>query len=167
MNDKTIKQYLAAFYDGTATEQEEQALADFFADKVNVPSLWKEEREVFLLIRKSAHTPLPEGLSKRLEKSLDTHISKGKTFRIKPIAYKITGIAAAVLLCIGIALNQASFNNDRNMTADTYQDPHEAAKVAGEALAFLSSNLNKGIDQMEDAQKEMQQVSNILNNQLK
>lgn len=107
--------------------------------------------------------PLPDGLEARLEKSLDTHIAKSKRISLKRTVYKITGIAAAIVLCIGITFYQ----NPSGATTDTYADPQEAALVAGQALAFLSSNLNKGMEQVSDAKKDFQEVNEILNNQLK
>jgi len=166
MNDKTIEQYLAAYYNGTATQEEEKALVRFFSD-TNVPERWQEEQQALLLLHKSSEVPIPEGLKQRLEQKLDNHISKGKRFTLRKTAYKITGIAAAILLCLGIAFYQSPFTDNSGVTADTYKDPHEAALVAGQALAFLSSNLNKGMEQVNEAEKEIQQVNEILNNQLK
>lgn len=51
--------------------------------------------------------------------------------------------------------------------ADTYSDPEQAAKVASEALTLLSLNLNKGIDRVSDAKKEIQEVNKLINDQLK
>jgi len=50
--------------------------------------------------------------------------------------------------------------------ADTYTNPQEAAIAAQKALAFMSSNLNKGIDQINDAQQEINKVNRILNKHL-
>lgn len=111
--------------------------------------------------------PLPDGLEARLEASLDAHISKSKKVSLNRMAYKITGIAAAILLCVGILFYQDPPASTAGTTADTYQDPQEAALVASEALAFLSSNLNIGMEQVSDAQKDIQEVNEILNNQLK
>lgn len=168
MNDKIIEQYLAAYYDGTATEQEEQVLDAFFS-KTDLPERWKEDQQIFLMLRDSAKITLPEGLSERLEKRLNEHIAKkNRRFTLRGNFYKIAGVAAAILLCLGITFYQNSSYSDKvNVTADTFEDPYEAAKVAEQALTFLSLNLNKGVDQMKDAEKEMQQVNEILNNQLK
>ena len=167
MTDKIIEQYLAAYYNGTATEQEEQALTDFFSGSNNVPEHWKEEQKTFLLLQESAKIPLPAGLEERLNTHLDAHIAKRKKFKLKHISYKIAGIAATILLCITIGINQGLFTDNSGVTADTYKDPQEAALVAQQALIFLSQNLNKGIDQVNEAEKELQQVNEILNNQLK
>lgn len=166
MNNKIIEQYLASYYDGTATNEEIQALETFFSG-TDMPDQWKDEQQLFLRIRSSEKTPLPEGLEARLEKSLDAHISRSKRISLNQINYKIAGIAAAILLCIGITFYQGPFTNSPEITADTYKDPQEAALVASEALAFLSSNLNKGMEQVAEAKKDIQEVNKIISNQLK
>lgn len=167
MNDKMIEQYLEAFYAGTATPQELQALADFFADEGRLSPKWQKERKAFLLIRNAGEIALPEGLEARLVKRLDKHVADKKRHTIGQRRYQIAGIAAAFLLCLSIAVSYITPGEKVSLTADTYKDPHEAARVAGEALTFLSFNLNKGMDQVEEAQKEIKQVNLILNKQLK
>lgn len=166
MNDKIIEQHLTSYYNGTATNEEIQTLETFFSD-TDIPNKWKSEQQLFLTLRSSETTPLPDGLEARLEKSLDAHISRSKKISLNSMAYKITGIAAAILLCIGILFYQNPFESTSNTTADTFKDPQEAALVASQALAFLSSNLNKGMEQVSEAQKDFQEVNTILNNQLK
>jgi len=73
-----------------------------------------------------------------------------------------TGVA---LLCIGIF--QFIAPEKEHQLADTYTNPQEAAIAAQEALAFLSVNLNKGIEQVNEAQQEMNKVNEILNIHLK
>ncbi|MDD2437814.1 MAG: hypothetical protein PHG27_05565 [Massilibacteroides sp.] len=167
MDDKQIEQYLAAYYEGTATEQEEKILDDFFFQKTTLPKRWKEEQQIYLLLRESNKIELPENLQQRIELRLDAHIAKSKRWSISRTGYKIAGIAAAILLCIavGIQLNPPADHPD--LSADTYTDPHEAAAAAGQALTFLSTNLNKGVEQMDDAKKEIQQINEIIQNQLK
>ncbi|WP_288205000.1 hypothetical protein [uncultured Parabacteroides sp.] len=114
---------------------------------------------------------LPEGLSERLEQQIDTWAAAEKketlrsSFRRRSL-YWISGTAAAILLlCIGIA-GLKDLETSKQQLADTYTNPQEAAIAAGKALAFMSSNLNKGIDQMNDAQQEINNVNRILNKHL-
>lgn len=114
---------------------------------------------------------LPEGLSERLEQQIDTWAAaeKKKTLRSsfrRRSLYWISGTAAAILLlCVGIA-GLKDLETSKQQLADTYTNPQEAAIAAGKALAFMSSNLNKGIDQMNDAQQEINNVNRILNKHL-
>lgn len=114
---------------------------------------------------------LPEGLSERLEQQIDTWAAAEKketlrsSFRRRSL-YWISGTAAAILLlCVGIA-ELKDLETGKQQLADTYTNPQEAAIAAGKALAFMSSNLNKGIDQMNDAQQEINNVNRILNKHL-
>lgn len=114
---------------------------------------------------------LPEGLSERLEQQIDTWAAAEKketlrsSFRRRSL-YWISGTAAAILLlCVGIA-GLKDLETSKQQLADTYTNPQEAAIAAGKALAFMSSNLNKGIDQMNDAQQEINNVNRILNKHL-
>lgn len=114
---------------------------------------------------------LPEGLSERLEQQIDTWAAAEKketlrsSFRRRSL-YWISGTAAAILLlCVGIA-GLKDLETGKQQLADTYTNPQEAAIAAGKALAFMSSNLNKGIDQMNDAQQEINNVNRILNKHL-
>lgn len=114
---------------------------------------------------------LPEGLSERLEQQLDAWAATEKketvrsSFRRRSL-YWFIGAAAIALLCIGI-FRFTDFNEGKHQLVDTYTDPQEAAIAARKALAFMSVNLNKGINQMNNAQQEMHKVNHILNKHLK
>lgn len=113
---------------------------------------------------------LPEGLSERLEQQIDAWAATEKketirsSFRRRPL-YWLSGAAAVALLCVGIF--QFVAPEKEHQLADTYTNPQEAAIAAQEALAFLSINLNKGIEQVNEAQQEMNKVNEILNIHLK
>lgn len=112
---------------------------------------------------------LPEGLSERLEQQIDAWAAEKKetirsSFRRRSL-YWLSGAAAVALLCIGIFLFTTP--NEEHQLADTYTNPQEAAMAAQKALAFMSVNLNKGIEQVNEAQQEMNKVNKILNKHLK
>lgn len=114
---------------------------------------------------------LPEGLSERLEQQIDSWAASEKkktvrsSFHRRSLYWLSGAVAAILLLCIGI-FGLTDLNTGRQL-ADTYTNPQEAAIAAREALAFMSVNLNKGIDQMNDAQQEINKVNKILNKHLK
>lgn len=115
---------------------------------------------------------LPEGLSERLEQQIDAWAAaeKKETQRSssrRRSLYWFSGAAAAILLlCIGL-FNLTDLSRGKQPLADTYNNPQEAAIAARKALAFMSVNLNKGIEQMNDARQEMNKVNRILNKHLK
>lgn len=113
---------------------------------------------------------LPEGLSERLEQQIDAWAAAEKKETIRSSfrrhsLYWLSGAAAVALLCVGIF--QFVAPEKEHQLADTYTNPQEAAIAAQEALAFLSINLNKGIEQVNEAQQEMNKVNEILNIHLK
>lgn len=130
------------------------------------------DKQIDELINQVLHTNscLPEGLSGRLEQQIDSWAAaeekKARSSPQKQLLFRISGVAAAVLLCIGIFQIQSSFHN-ANQMADTYTNPEEAAVAAQKALLFMSQNLNKGIDQARDARQEINKINNILNKHIK
>lgn len=113
---------------------------------------------------------LPEGLSERLEQQIDAWAAAEKketirsSFRRRSL-YWLSGAAAVALLCVGTF--QFVAPEKEHQLADTYTNPQEAAIAARKALAFMSVNLNKGIEQVNEAQQEMNKVNEILNIHLK
>lgn len=114
---------------------------------------------------------LPEGVSERLEQQIDAWAATEKketirsSFRRRSL-YWLSGAAAVALLCVSI-FQFSEIGKDNHRLADTYKNPQEAAIAAQKALTFMSANLNKGIEQVNDAQHEMNKVNKILNKHLK
>ena len=109
---------------------------------------------------------LPEGLSERLESHIDQLAAdekKHKIYRIKKRSIYWFGSIAASLI-IGVAI---FFQVESRYTGpkDTFSDPNEAAIVAQNALALLSTRLNKGLDQVSAAGEEVNKVNTILDKQ--
>ena len=167
MDDKLIQQWLDAFYNGATTEEEERALKAFFLDNKDVPEHWADEQRVFRAIVSEAMVDVPEGFAERLEKSVDEHIARRKSVSLRSIGYWVASIAAVGLICIGLFMNEVSYPvQDDNLIADTYKNPEEAAIAAQKALILISSNLNKGMKQLDMASSEMNNVNRILEEQL-
>ena len=111
---------------------------------------------------------LPEGLSDRLERHIDQLAAEEKEARKpspakKRLLYWFSGIAASFLLAMAIF-----FQVEKPVyptMADTFNDPQEAAMAAQNALSFLSSQFNKGLDQISEAGKEVDKVNEIVNKQ--
>lgn len=123
------------------------------------------DEEVDRLIDESLEIPLPEGLSERLEAHIDTLAANEKKRKLRRLIYWATSAAAIVLLCIGIFFKIGEQSHQQ--VADTFTDPKEAAIVAEKALAFMSTQLNKGLGEVENAGQEIEKVNQILNKHLK
>lgn len=130
----------------------------------------KQIDELINKVLQEDHT-LPEGLSERLEQQIDSWAAAEKQETVRSSfhrrsLYRLSGaVAAILLLCVGI-FGLTDLNTGKQQLADTYTNPQEAAIAAQKALAFMSSNLNKGIDQINDAQQEINKVNRILNKHL-
>jgi len=110
---------------------------------------------------------LPEGLSERLEQyidmlSADEQQTKRRSLFRRRSLYWFSGVAAALVVAIAVFFQTESSMPHEQVTADTFTDPEEAAIVAQNALAFMSLQLNKGLEQVAEAGQEMQKVNQIL-----
>ena len=117
-----------------------------------------DDKKIDELINKALQEEqaLPEGLSRRLEKQIDTWASTEE---------KKTRSLTRILLCISFLQYKSSYQaHDR--LSDTYTNPKDAAAAAEKALLLLSQNLNKGISQVDNAGQEIDKVNNILNKHL-
>ncbi|MDH6314138.1 hypothetical protein M2137_002932 [Parabacteroides sp. PFB2-10] len=110
---------------------------------------------------------LPEGLSERLENYIDRLDKAEKRVSMrKRSVYWMVGVAASLLIGVALFFPTETIET-KPTTADTFSDPEEAAVVAGEALAFLSLQFNKGVNQLEEAKQEVERVNEIVNKQFK
>lgn len=130
-----------------------------------------DDKKIDELINKALQEEqaLPEGLSRRLEKQIDTWASteekKTRSLTRRRTLYWLSGVAATILLCISFLQYKSSYQaHDR--LSDTYTNPKDAAAAAEKALLLLSQNLNKGISQVDNAGQEIDKVNNILNKHL-
>lgn len=121
-----------------------------------------DDKELDRMIDEAAHIPLPEGLAGRLERQIDLLAAAGKKQRRKRFIIWASGAAAAIFIGAGIFFADNLPSPPLPQMADTYTDPAEAAHAAGKALAFMSNQLNKGLDQVSDAEQKMETVNNIV-----
>lgn len=161
MNDKQIEQLLIAFYNGTASGEDELRLKAFFMDG-NVPERWRNEQRCFNAVYSVPEIPIPEGLAARIEARIDFLTGEGKGRNLRRVVYWAGGVAAAVLLCFCLYIGDEKFHSQPEI-ADTYSDPEEAVVVAGKVLSMMSAQLNKGVKQISDAEKEIDKINCILN----
>ena len=176
-----IEQLLKKFYEGTSTQEEEHFLTEYFLKEENVDERWEEDRQVFRLLH-DTQIQIPAGVSKRLEEAIMQMESSQKDSqeiplnnlqeasqkslsRIRTLYYWISGAAAVALLCIGLFF--ATRDPLSPKMADTFSDPEEAALVAGQTLAFISAQLNNGLDKVAEVEQEFEKVNQLLNKHLK
>ncbi|EJW96259.1 hypothetical protein EVA_15635 [gut metagenome] len=105
-------------------------------------------------------------MAERLESRID-RLAKDERLKERFKRRSLFWIPAAAAILGVILLIGDGFKGDNPRMADTYSDPEEAALVAQEALAFMSKNLNKGLNQMDDAGKDIVRINSIINKQIK
>jgi len=159
-----IELLIEKFYEGISTPEEELFLTEYFLDEKNTDERWKEERELFRLLH-NTQIKVPEGVSERLEKYIMQMEASQKSIpHRRKLYYWISSAAAIALLCIGLYfLNRES---SPPKMVDTFSDPEEAALVAEQTLAYMSIQLNKGIDKVTDAEQEFEKVNQLINKHL-
>ena len=120
-----------------------------------------DDKELDRMIDEALDIPIPKGLAERLEQHIDHMAANEKKRKLHRFIYWATSTAAVILLCIGIFMGIESPSN-HNKLADTYTDPAEAAIAAEKALAFMSAQLNKGLEQVNEAGQKIENVNQIV-----
>lgn len=109
----------------------------------------------------AAEQELPEGLSERLEKQIDTWAKaerQQKQLVTRRWIYWVSGIAATILLTIGIFRYDA-YEKEQETNARELAD---ATITAQNALQLFFSNFNKGIMQMDNVNRKVDKVNELL-----
>ena len=108
---------------------------------------------------------VPAGLGDKLSLLIDEKAEEEQRF-FRPNNAKrnwrwIGGIAATVLLLIGIGYGVDRLGNDvcPPTPQDTFSDPEEAYRVLQATLLEVSTNLNQGIAQIKETQVDMKKVN--------
>ncbi len=184
-----IEQIIQKFYEGASTPEEERFLTEYFLNEENVDEQWEDDRQLFQLLH-DTQIQVPEGVSKRLAESIRQNVKNTARHpeldsgslehegiagqarndvndipRRRTFYYWISSAAAVALLCIGLFF--ATREPSSSKMADTFSNPEDAALVAGQTLAFISAQLNNGLDKVADVEHEFEKVNNVLNKHLK
>jgi len=160
-----IELLIKKFYEGISTPEEELFLTEYFLNEENTDERWKEERELFRLLH-NTQIKVPEGVSERLEKSImQMEVSQKTIPRRQTWYYWASSAAAVALLCIGLYFTAREPSPPK--MADTFNNPEEAALVAEQTLAYMSVQLNRGLDKVADAGQEFDKMNQIINKHLK
>lgn len=162
MNIDNINELLERYYNAQTTEAEEEELKRFFLEG-QVPPQLANEKEMFLQLQSSTDDAnVPEGLEERLSKAIDRWDSDEKSHRNKRILHLqwLESIAASLLIMLSFGWY---LYNPTPARTDTCATPEEAYMEAQKALAHFSMALNKGMKQMETAQRTTESIEkNIL-----
>ena len=148
MNFKEIEELLEKYYEGETTLSEEKILREFFTSG-NVPFELSVHKSQFLYFAEASadeindRFPEDKVFSEKVEIPVVPFYSNRKRF------YYISGIAATVLLLIGLifTLNEDVINKPIVKVAST--DPEFVFTQTRDILSLVSVKLNKGIDKVQ------------------
>ena len=147
---KNINQILEKYWEGTTSLEEERLLKEYFLSN-EVMEEHREYKDLFVFFNQEASVKFPASPK------------KDKTVH-RPLRVRVMGVAAAILILItaGFLLfdqYESYFGNSDVMWSKyEVEDPEEAREVAVEALAFLTSRLNKGEENMRSNLKVLEKM---------
>lgn len=146
MKKEEIDSLLKKYYEGTSTEEDEKTLKDFF-NWEDVPAGYEADREIFRYFTHSSKIPTPsDDFEERIISSLGRPGSKTRS--INRIILAVSGIAAGVLIIIGLW-----FLLPERGIRDTYSDPQIAYAETLKILYGVSEKLNSGAAALEPVAK--------------
>lgn len=173
MKVEEIERLLADFYEGNTDEQEEERLKEAFRTE-EVPEHLLADKKLFLglLDQEMNVENAPAGLESKLSRLIDEKAEEEQLFfrrnKVKRNWCWAGGIAATILLLTGIGYAVSSIGEGiRPPTPqDTFSDPEAAYKALQATLIEVSTNLNKGIEQVEATQLDVSMVNLEIRNEI-
>ena len=165
-----IEKLIADFYEGKTSVSQEKELMHFFETQ-EVPLHLLADKILFQKMYNSdSKIEVPAHLEQKLSNLIDSWEQKEK--ENKPHQEKriinwhwVSGIAASLFLILSIGFYTHQQQQVPILT-DTYSNPKDAYKETQKALLLVSNNLNKGVSQLESAQKDVNKVNKILDEQI-
>ena len=147
-----IKRLLDRYYDGTTTEEEEEALRTYFNGS-DIDASLREESVIFTALQ-SSECPVPTGMEGHLSRQIsqwnNIEVATQRTIRHINLRW-VVGIAASLLLLFATgAIVYQNENKSPQTEQDTYTNAKDAYAETSKALMKFSKTLNKGIDATEN-----------------
>lgn len=171
MDTSEIKKLIEAFYNGNTTAEEEQTLLDYFKGE-NVAEELLNEKKIFLQMNETDNIDIPVGLENKLSNLIDklaTEEKKASQPKKRNLWTWAGSVAAgvAILLFAGIHFSKQHetvmpMPTVTNINAEDQYKMEEAQK----ALLLISSNFNKGVDQLSAVSTNLDKTNEILNKTL-
>jgi hypothetical protein len=152
-NLEKIEVLIEKYYRGETTVREENELRDFFRNG-DVPDRLKTEAGIFGFFYSEAETPLPGDLESRLGSMGPVTRRPGRIPGRNLRTYLVSGIAAAILVLIGIFVDMRIREaGPLEVKTDTYEDPYLAYAEAKKVLYLVSEKLNTGREPLKKLEK--------------
>ncbi|MBL7112257.1 MAG: hypothetical protein ISS19_09995 [Bacteroidales bacterium] len=150
---KQIEALIEKYYNGETSVEEERKLQWFFQTQ-HVPERLKPEAEMFRYYYLRKNDESAGNLNEKLGDLIDKQSHKNVLFGSARSFYWISGVAASVLILVGLWLgfNTNIFNN-RQAYQDTFNDPQLAYLETKRILYLVSDKLNEGTRNLQNLDK--------------
>jgi hypothetical protein len=149
-----IEELLKKYYRGDTSTREEETLRRFFIELKEIPEHLEAEAGLFGFFENQRSMNLPEDLENKLERMIPETEAGKPTIVMKRRYYWISGVAAAVLILIGIFLDmQIRKNSTLEVRQDTFEDPYLAYAEAKKALYMVSEKINIAREPLKNIEK--------------
>lgn len=175
MKTNDAKKIIESFYDGTISQREELLLFNYFnSDQVAEELLG--EKEIFLqLTHREKNIEVPTRLEAKLNNLIDKLAEEEapKKTRLKQLKLWLSVAASvAALLSLGLYMNSLSIEDNTQIVKRTTHRSNLAITdaeymQAEDAMRLLSSNFNKGMQQIDDMKENLEKTNKILNETFK
>lgn len=149
MTTREIKTLLEKYYNGEATDEEENFLRKLFRTG-DVPAELKDEEEIFRYYSDASLVPEPSaGFEKRIIAAVDKSNGSRVSLLTTRGLYTILSIAAGLLILLGSYF----FIERQRIGTDTFTDPQLAYAETMKILYEVSSKLNKGTQPLDQIKR--------------
>lgn len=168
MKEDTIRHLLEKYYSGETDVNEEKILEDYFMHD-EVSAEFSVDKEVFCHLaemKENDEITVPVGMEKRISDNIDMweKQSKANKLRYYTLYRYVSGIAAAVVILIGISVFMSKNQDDSAVIKDTFDNPQEAYMATENALQLFAEAFNKGDAQIEKARSVTISVKEKIDN---
>lgn len=166
MDTSEIKRLIEAFYNGETSADEEQILFDYF-NSTDVAEDLTGEKNIFLQMNEKDNIYVPATLESRLDNLIDELVHKEeleKQSKKKYLWIQAGSIAAGIALLIfaGIHFTGGQNNVKPTLANNVELDDQQKIEEAQKALILLSSNFNKGMNQVSMVSTNLDKANEIL-----
>jgi hypothetical protein len=150
---RQIETLIRKYYKGETSLEEERKLQWFFQTQA-VPEHLKPEAEMFRYYYLRKKEESAANLNEKLEDLIDRQAGKGALFGAAKSFYWISGIAASILILVGlwIGLSTDLFKG-RQAYEDTFEDSQLAYLETKRVLYLVSDKLNQGTQSLQNLEK--------------
>lgn len=155
-----IKQILEKFYDGQTSLEEELSLKEFFSGD-SIPEELHEDRELFVSMNAvDNQVTIPGDLNSMLIDTINS--AEQKETRVKRInLYSFSGLAAGLLIILGVYFTFLRDNPSDVLAEYTIQDEETAYVEAMKALTYVSAKLNRGTAELKPLRQVNKSIRSI------